>query len=80
MLFFDNCERFTMLIHFRVLFYSLDMSENLDKFDEFADKFEMLPLYFMDFHGQQSLKKVLDVSISFLSLFVIFVQIILKTL
>jgi len=35
---------------------------NLDKFDILANKFEELPLYFLTFHGPQSLKIVMDVS------------------
>ncbi|XP_063817978.1 twinkle mtDNA helicase isoform X2 [Pseudophryne corroboree] len=36
------------------------LEEQLDKYDEWADKFEELPLYFMTFHGQQNIKSVLD--------------------
>ncbi|XP_030746824.1 twinkle protein, mitochondrial-like isoform X2 [Sitophilus oryzae] len=36
------------------------LEDNLDKFDEMADKFEHLPLYFMTFHGQQSIKVVME--------------------
>ncbi|KAF7254293.1 Twinkle protein, mitochondrial, partial [Varanus komodoensis] len=36
------------------------LEEQLDKFDEWADKFEDLPLYFMTFHGQQNIKTVID--------------------
>lgn len=32
------------------------LEEELDQYDEWADRFEDLPLYFMTFHGQQSLK------------------------
>jgi len=35
---------------------------NLDKFDILANKFEKLPLYFLTFHGPQSLNIVMDVS------------------
>lgn len=38
------------------------LDENLDKFDGWADKFELLPIYFMTFHGQQSIKVVMEVS------------------
>lgn len=31
-------------------------------FDYYADQFMTLPMHFMTFHGQESLKKVLDVS------------------
>lgn len=37
-----------------------DLSENLSRFDEFADKFEQLPIYFMAFHGQQPIKVVME--------------------
>lgn len=36
------------------------LDENLHKFDEFADLFEKLPVYFMTFHGQQSIKIVME--------------------
>ena len=38
------------------------MAKRLDLFDYFADSFQTLPMYFMTFHGQESLKKVIDVS------------------
>ena len=44
--------------------HRLNLEKNLDKFDKWADKFEMLPLYFMTFHGQQTLKAVIEVSVS----------------
>lgn len=33
--------------------------ENLDAFHEWADKFENLPIYFLTFHGQHSIKTVM---------------------
>lgn len=33
---------------------------NITEFDYWADKFEKLPLYFMTFHGQQSIKVVME--------------------
>ncbi|XP_067393258.1 twinkle mtDNA helicase isoform X1 [Emydura macquarii macquarii] len=36
------------------------LEEQLDQFDEWADKFEDLPLYFMTFHGHQNIKAVID--------------------
>lgn len=39
------------------------LSENLENFDTYANAFEKLPIYFMTFHGQQSIKIVMDVSI-----------------
>ncbi|KAG8435357.1 hypothetical protein GDO86_013352 [Hymenochirus boettgeri] len=41
-------------------FALLRLEEQLDKFDEWADKFEDLPLYFMTFHGEQNIKSVID--------------------
>lgn len=40
----------------------VQLDENLDKFDSYADEFEKLPIYFMTFHGQQSIKIVMEVS------------------
>ncbi|XP_077205679.1 twinkle mtDNA helicase isoform X2 [Paroedura picta] len=36
------------------------LEEQLENFDEWADKFEDLPLYFMTFHGHQNIKTVID--------------------
>lgn len=36
------------------------LEEHLDKYEEWADRFEDLPLYFMTFHGQQSIRSVID--------------------
>ncbi|XP_014203610.1 twinkle protein, mitochondrial [Copidosoma floridanum] len=36
------------------------LDENLENFDSYADKFEKLPIYFMTFHGQQSIKVVME--------------------
>lgn len=36
------------------------LEEQLEKFDEWADKFEDLPLYFMTFHGHQNIKTVIN--------------------
>jgi len=35
---------------------------NLNKFDNLANEFEKLPLYFLTFHGPQALNIVMDVS------------------
>lgn len=32
------------------------LDEQLEKYDEWADKFEDLPLHFMTFYGQQNIK------------------------
>lgn len=39
------------------------LSENIQLFDELADKFEKLPIYFMTFHGQQTIRVVMEVRI-----------------
>lgn len=38
------------------------LTDNLHLFDEVADKFEKLPIYFMTFHGQQTIRIVMEVS------------------
>lgn len=41
----------------------VSLCDNLNDFDMYADAFEKLPIYFMMFHGQQSIKVVMDVSL-----------------
>ena len=41
----------------------IPLETNLNRFDEFANVFQQLPLYFMTFHGQQSVKIVMEVKI-----------------
>ncbi|KAM8924814.1 twinkle mtDNA helicase [Pelodytes ibericus] len=41
-------------------FSQLRLEDQLEKYDEWADRFEELPLYFMTFHGEQNIKLVLD--------------------
>ncbi|XP_014241293.1 twinkle protein, mitochondrial [Cimex lectularius] len=36
------------------------LEDNVDSFDEWADCFEQLPIYFMTFHGQQALETVME--------------------
>ncbi|XP_057277023.1 twinkle mtDNA helicase [Pezoporus wallicus] len=36
------------------------LDDKLELYDEWADRFEDLPLYFMTFHGQQNIKAVID--------------------
>ncbi|KAM5320259.1 twinkle mtDNA helicase isoform 1-T1 [Glossophaga mutica] len=36
------------------------LEDQLERYDEWADRFEDLPLYFMTFHGQQSIRTVID--------------------
>ncbi|XP_033041278.1 twinkle protein, mitochondrial isoform X2 [Trachypithecus francoisi] len=36
------------------------LEDQLDKYDHWADRFEDLPLYFMTFYGQQSIRTVID--------------------
>lgn len=38
------------------------LDENLQNFNNYADTFEKLPIYFMTFHGQQNIKIVMEVS------------------
>jgi hypothetical protein len=37
----------------------------MDVFDKFADQFARLPMFFMTFHGQESIDKVINVRNSF---------------
>lgn len=39
----------------------IPLEEHLDQFNYWADQFELLPIYFLTFHGQQSLKVVMEV-------------------
>jgi len=34
----------------------------LDRFEEYADRFEQLPMYFMTFHGQENTRRVIEVT------------------
>lgn len=45
-----------------VYFIRLNLSKNMSRFNEVADSFEQLPMYFMTFHGQENIKKVIEVS------------------
>lgn len=41
----------------------IPLDEHIEKYDYWADKFEELPIYYMTFHGQQSIKIVMEASI-----------------
>lgn len=41
------------------------LDENIDEFEEWANQFEKLPMYFMTFYGQQPLKIVMEVCSKF---------------
>ncbi|ELU13663.1 hypothetical protein CAPTEDRAFT_220406 [Capitella teleta] len=41
-------------------FAQMNLVKNIDLFDETADAFESLPLFFMTFHGQEDTKKVIE--------------------
>lgn len=36
------------------------LTQNMDKFNSWADRFEQLPMFFLTFHGQQPLKTVME--------------------
>ena len=38
-----------------------NLSKNLGEFDKWANKFEELPMYFMTFFGQESIRRVIEV-------------------
>ncbi|CAF4241356.1 unnamed protein product, partial [Adineta steineri] len=39
---------------------SLNLTKNMHVFDKFADQFTRLPMFFMTFHGQESIDKVIN--------------------
>ncbi|XP_077517974.1 mitochondrial DNA helicase isoform X1 [Amblyomma americanum] len=41
-------------------FSKISLENNMEEFDSWADKFELLPLYFMTFHGEETMKNVMD--------------------
>lgn len=41
-------------------FSAINLEENLDQFDSWADKFQKLPMYYLTFHGAQEVEKVLE--------------------
>lgn len=45
----------------------IPLDENIEKYDHWADKFEELPIYYMTFHGQQSIKVVMEVSMGIIA-------------
>ncbi|KAH8026217.1 hypothetical protein HPB51_017143 [Rhipicephalus microplus] len=42
------------------ILFRMSLENNMEEFDSWADKFELLPLYFMTFHGEESMKNVMD--------------------
>ncbi|OXA57617.1 twinkle protein, mitochondrial [Folsomia candida] len=46
----------TMLMQFS----ETNLEKHVDEYEKWADKFEQLPLYFLTFHGQQSVKDVVE--------------------
>ena len=42
-------------------FLRLDLASNSDKFDHFVKCFAELPMYFMTFHGEECIDKVIEV-------------------
>lgn len=45
------------------------LKENLHKFETWANNFEKLPIYFLKFHGQQSIELVMEVCFASLQKF-----------
>ena len=48
--------------------FRLNLIKNMHVFDQFADQFARLPMYFMAFHGQESIDKVINVRLNLISL------------
>jgi len=42
-------------------FAEKNLEKNIEEYKDWADKFQQLPLYFMTFHGQQTVQDVLEV-------------------
>ena len=41
----------------------MNLEQNLNQFNYWADKMELLPMYFMGFYGSVDVKSVIDVSV-----------------
>lgn len=46
------------------MLFRLNLEKNVEQFQYWADKFEMLPMYFMCFYGAQNINTVIEVSAS----------------
>lgn len=49
--------------------FSLNLLKHMNIFEKFADEFARLPMFFMTFHGQESIEKVINVRETFRGLF-----------
>lgn len=49
--------------------FSLNLLKHMNIFEKFADEFARLPMFFMTFHGQESIEKVINVRETFSGLF-----------
>lgn len=50
-----------------------NLAKHADKFDVWADQFESLPMYFMNFHGEESINKVVEVNLNPIRLAIVFI-------
>jgi len=57
-----------------------NLVKNLERFDEFADRFEQLPMYFMTFHGQENTRRVIEVCIVLVIVVVVVVIVVIVVL
>ena len=61
---------FFHLFHFwGILFSRFNLSQNLENFEFWADKFEQLPMYFMTFFGQENVRNVIEVKNNWIYIF-----------
>jgi len=55
---------FDRMVYYRMVkYFRMNLVKNISKFDEVADRFELLPMYFMTFHGQENIRRVIEVRI-----------------
>lgn len=52
-------------------FAGLPLEQNLQDFPKFADDFQKLPIFYLAFHGQQSIKVVMEVSAKYGCIYII---------
>ena len=46
-----------------MIWYRKNLTKSIDEFDEIADDFAQLPMFFMSYFGQEQIAKVLEVSL-----------------
>ena len=49
------------LLTYNVYRFSINFADHPHLYEQIGDDFEQLPMYFMTFHGQESIDRVIDV-------------------